>query len=89
MGGIFGMLGSATIIGSWIFVRKHPAILVVGLAYAVDQMAKMILEGFFITVYASGAADLLLTALQLTSWLGLTLYFAKRQMEKLPEVKGT
>lgn len=83
------MLGSAVIIGFWTFVKRHPAILVVGLAYAVDQMAKMILEGFFVRVYASGAADLFLTVLQLTSWLGLTLYFAKRPMEKLLEAKGS
>ncbi|AIC14372.1 hypothetical protein [Nitrososphaera viennensis] len=79
MGGVFGLLGSAAIIGFWAVAkrRKHPAVLVVGLAYAVDQAAKLILEGFFTPLYASGATDLFLTALQLASWIGLTIYFAR------------
>lgn len=78
MGGVFGLLGSAAIIGFWAATkRKHPAVLVVGLAYAVDQSAKLILEGFFTPLYASGATDPFLTILQLASWIGLTIYFAK------------
>jgi hypothetical protein len=78
MGGAFGLLGSAEIIGLWAAAkRRHPAVLVVGLAYAVDQSAKLILEGFFTPLYASGATDLFLTALQLASWIGLTIYFAR------------
>ncbi|AIF83568.1 hypothetical protein NTE_01505 [Candidatus Nitrososphaera evergladensis SR1] len=77
MGGLFGLMGSAAIIGFWAAAKRHPAVLVVGLAYAVDQAAKLILEGFFTPLYASGATDLFLTALQLVSWIGLTIYFAR------------
>ena len=87
MGGIFGILGSGAIIAFWALVKRRPAILVVGLAFAADQFAKMILEGFFIRAYASGATDLFLTALQLVSWLGLTFYFAKRPLEKAAELR--
>jgi hypothetical protein len=79
MGGAFGLLGSAAIVGFWAAAKRtrHPAVLVVGLAYAVDQAAKLVLEGFFTSLYASGATDLFLTALQLVSWIGLTIYFAR------------
>jgi hypothetical protein len=76
-GGAFGLLGSTAIVGMWAFVKRHPALLVIGLAYAVDQITKLILEGFFARIYLSGSIDLLVTVLQLTSWVGLTLYFAR------------
>ncbi len=78
MGGIFGLTGGTAIIAFWFFAKRHPAILAVGLAYSIDQGAKIFLEGFFARIYASGAADLSLTALQLVSWIGLTLYLARR-----------
>ena len=77
MGGIFGLAGSAAIVGFWLFVKRHYAILAVGLAYAVDQAAKIILEGLFTRVYLSGALDLYITALQIASWVGFMLYFAR------------
>lgn len=78
MGGLFGLLGSAAIILFWtVTKRKYPAVLVVGLAYAVDQSAKLVLEGFFTRLYVSGATDAFLTALQLVSWIGMTIYFAR------------
>lgn len=80
MGGVFGLLGSTAIIASWALVeraRRHPVMLVVGLAYFVDQGAKTILEGFLTVLYTSGGTDVLLTILQLTSWIGLTIYFAR------------
>lgn len=79
MGGIFGLLGSIAVISWWAVTKKtyQSAPLIVGLAYAVDQLAKVILEGFFTSVYTSGAADLSLTVLQLGSWIGLMIYFAK------------
>lgn len=78
MGGVFGMAGSWAMIAIWT-AKRHPAILVVGLAYMVDQAAKMVLEGFFTPLYISGATDLFITALQLASWIGFMLYFAKRK----------
>jgi hypothetical protein len=77
MGGVFGMIGSAAIIAVWAFGKRHYAILAVGLAYMVDQFAKIILEGFFIRMYVSGALDGYITALQIISWLGFMLYFAR------------
>jgi hypothetical protein len=47
MGDIFGLAGIAAIITVWIVVKRHYAILAVGLAYFVDQYAKIILEGAF------------------------------------------
>lgn len=77
MGGIFGTIGSITIIAIWTFSKRHPAILVVGLAFLVDQIAKTILEGFYTRVYLSGALDGYITALQITSWIGFMFYFAR------------
>lgn len=88
MGGIFGLLGSFTMIGLWAATKKkHPALLVVGLAYAVDQTAKLVLEGFFVRLSASGATDVFLTALQLASWIGITLYFAR--IHRVPEMASS
>jgi hypothetical protein len=84
MGGVFGVIGSAGIIGAWFFARKHYAILAVGLAYLVDQSAKIVLEGIFTPVYASGAIDGYITALQVASWIGFMIYFA-RIKEPAPE----
>lgn len=77
MGGIFGVIGSAGIIAAWLFAKKHYAILAVGLAYLVDQSAKIILEGIYTPVYASGAIDGYITALQVASWIGFMLCFAR------------
>lgn len=78
-GGIFGLIGSGAIIGVWLLTtRKHAWILVVGLAYLVDQTGKVVLEGFMMAAYSAGRFDGYVTALQLTSWIGLTLYFAAR-----------
>jgi hypothetical protein len=79
IGGAFGVLASAAIIASWVF-KRHPAILAVGLGYAIDQAGKLFLEGFFTGTYASGALDLPLTALQVVSWIGITLYLARRSV---------
>jgi hypothetical protein len=79
MGGVFGAIGSAGIVAVWFFAAKrHYAILAVGLAYAVDQVAKIILEGFFTRAYISGSIDAYITALQVASWLGFMLYFAAK-----------
>jgi hypothetical protein len=77
MGGVFGLAGSAAIITVWLFAKRHYAILAVGLAYSVDQTAKIILEGLYTRTYASGAIDGYITALQVASWLGFMLYFAR------------
>lgn len=77
MGGILGVVGSVGIMAAWLFARRHYAILSVGLAYFVDQSAKVILEGIFTPIYASGTIDVYITALQVTSWLGFMIYFAR------------
>jgi hypothetical protein len=76
MGGVFGLAGSAAIVAAWM-AKRHYAILAVGLAYSVDQVAKIILEGLYTATYASGAVDGYITALQVASWLGFMLYFAR------------
>jgi hypothetical protein len=76
MGGVFGLAGSAAIVAAWM-AKRHYAILAVGLAYSVDQAAKIILEGLYTATYASGAIDGYITALQVASWLGFMLYFAR------------
>jgi hypothetical protein len=77
MGGILGVVGSIGIMSAWLFAKRHYAILAVGLAYFVDQSAKVILEGMFTPIYASGAIDAYITALQVGSWLGFMFYFAR------------
>lgn len=77
MGGLFGLAGSAALIIAY-FAKKHYALLAVGLAYAVDQGAKMLLEGLYSSTYNSGAIDAYITALQVTSWLGFMFYFARK-----------
>lgn len=77
MGGVLGVVGSIGIMSAWVLGRRHYAILSVGLAYFVDQSAKVILEGIFTPIYASGAIDGYITALQVASWLGFMIYFAR------------
>ena len=79
IGGAFGVLGSGAIVALWVF-KRHPAILAVGLAYGIDQAAKLFLEGFFTGAYAYGTLDIPLTALQVVSWIGITLYLARRSV---------
>lgn len=86
LGGLFGLAGSGAIIAVWLAAKKHVAILAVGLAYVVDQSAKVILEGFFTRVYLSGSLDVFITSLQLASWFGFMLYFAR---VKAPEAVST
>ncbi len=76
-GGIFGLVGSSAIIEAWIIIKRHIWILAVGLAYIVDQFAKMILEGFMTAAYTSGRIDGYVIAIQLAAWIGFTLYFAR------------
>ena len=77
MGGVFGVIGSSGIIAVWMFAKRNYAILAAGLAYLVDQSAKIVLEGIYARVYASGAIDGYITALQVASWIGFMLYFAR------------
>ncbi|AFU57384.1 hypothetical protein Ngar_c04370 [Candidatus Nitrososphaera gargensis Ga9.2] len=78
MGGVFGLAGSVAIITAWLLLAKrHYAILAVGLAYSADQAAKIILEGLYASVYESGAIDGYITAMQVVSWIGFMLYFAR------------
>jgi hypothetical protein len=82
MGGLFGLAGSAALVIAY-FATRHYAFLAVGLAYAVDQEAKILIEGMYSTIYNSGALDIYITALQVASWLGFMLYFARKsQVER-------
>ena len=77
MGGIFGAMGGVAILASWMFAKRHYAVLVVGLAYIVDQIAKIILEGFYTRLYETHAIDGYIITLQVISWIGFMLYFAR------------
>jgi hypothetical protein len=77
MGGLFGLAGSVALIIAY-FAKRHYALLAVGLAYAVDQGAKILLEGLYSPIYNSGAIDIYITVLQVASWLGFMLYFANK-----------
>lgn len=77
MGGLFGLAGSAALVVAY-FVVRYYAFLAVGLAYAVDQGAKILLEGMYGSLYNSGAIDVYITALQVVSWFGFMLYFARK-----------
>jgi hypothetical protein len=77
MGGIFGAIGSAAILGAWALAKRHYAVLAVGLAYMSDQTAKIFLEGFYTRIYETHAIDGYIIALQVASWVGFMLYFAQ------------
>lgn len=77
MGGLFGLAGSAALVIGYFKIRYY-AFLAVGLAYAVDQGAKILLEGLYASLYNSGAIDFHITMLQVASWFGFMLYFARK-----------
>lgn len=77
MGGVPGVVGSAGIIATWFFAKRHYAILAVGLAYLVDQCAMTIIEGIYTRVYASGAIDGYITTFQAASWISFMICFAR------------
>jgi hypothetical protein len=87
MGGIFGAIGSGAILGIWYFAKRHYALLVVSLAYFVDQIAKIFLEGFYTRLYETHSIDGFITALQMFSWIGFMLYFAR--VKELPKVTAS
>jgi hypothetical protein len=80
MGGIFGLIASLGILGIWYFFSKRVTPLaVVGLALALDQGLKIILEVFLQRLYSAGMFDLLITILQIISVALFAIYFARKQ----------
>jgi hypothetical protein len=80
MGGIFGLIASLGILAMWYFFSKRPTPLaVVGLALALDQGLKIILEVFLQRLYSAGMFDLLITILQIISVALIAIYFARKQ----------
>jgi hypothetical protein len=80
MGGIFGLIASLGILAIWYFFSKRVTPLaVVGLALALDQGLKIILEVFLQSLYSAGMFDLLITILQIISVALFAIYFARRQ----------
>jgi hypothetical protein len=83
MGGIFGLLASLGILGIWYCFSKRPAALaVVGMAFALDQGLKIILEGLLPRLYSAGTFDLFITMLQIISVALFAIYFAREQRER-------
>jgi hypothetical protein len=84
MGGIFGLLGSLGVLTIWYLLSKRfLPLAVVGLALAVDQGLKIILEVFLPRLYSAGMFDLPITILQIISVALFALYFVRKQR---PEV---
>lgn len=80
MGGIFGLIASLGILAIWYcFSRRLVPLAVVGLAFALDQGLKIILEGFLPRLYLSGIFDISITILQIVSVALFAIYFARKQ----------
>jgi hypothetical protein len=80
MGGIFGLIASLGILAIWYFFSKRlTPLAVVGLALALDQGLKIILEVFLQRLYSAGMFDLLITILQIISVALIAIYFARKQ----------
>jgi len=80
MGGIFGLIASLGILAVWYYISKRLVPLaVVGLALALDQGLKIILEVFLPIPYSAGMFDLPITILQITSVALFAIYFARKQ----------
>ena len=80
MGGIFGVIASLGILAIWYyFSKRFVPLAVVGLALALDQGLKIILEVFLPKLYSAGMFDLLITILQIMSVALFAIYFARKQ----------
>jgi hypothetical protein len=80
MGGIFGLIASLGILGIWYcFSKRFMPLAVVGLAFALDQGLKIILEVFLPRLYSAGTFDLSITMLQIMSVALFAIYFARKQ----------
>src|ERR671924_164453 len=80
MGGIFGVIASLGILAIWYyFSKRFVPLAVVGLALALDQGLKIILEVFLPKLYSAGMFDLPITILQIMSVALFAIYFARRQ----------
>jgi hypothetical protein len=80
MGGIFGVIASLGILAIWYyFFKRLVPLVVVGLALALDQGLKIILEVFLPKLYSAGMFDLLITILQIISVALFAIYFARKQ----------
>jgi hypothetical protein len=80
MGGIFGLVASLGILALWYFFSKRMmALAVIGLALALDQGLKIILEVFLQRFYSAGMFDLLITTLQIISVPLFAIYLARKK----------
>ncbi|HKI10096.1 MAG TPA: hypothetical protein VKA09_17025 [Nitrososphaeraceae archaeon] len=79
MGGIFGLIASLGILAIWFFYKQLTPLAVIGLALALDQGLKIILEVFLQRLYSAGVFDLLITILQILSVALFAIYFARKQ----------
>jgi hypothetical protein len=80
MGGIFGLIASLGILAIWYFFYKQlTPLAIIGLALALDQGLKIILEVFLQRLYSAGVFDLLITILQIISVALFAIYFARKQ----------
>jgi hypothetical protein len=68
------------ILAIWYFFYKQlTPLAVIGLALALDQGLKIILEVFLQRLYSAGVFDLLITILQILSVALFAIYFARKQ----------
>jgi hypothetical protein len=93
LGGIFGLLASLAILAIWYcFSKRLVPLAVVGLALALDQGLKIILEVFFQRLYSIGIFDVSITILQIISVVLFAIYFARKQRQEFNPLslpKGT
>lgn len=78
IGGVYGLIASGSIIGIWLVKRKYLYLLVGGIVWAIDSSSKIVLEGFFNSIYKSPEFVPYNTAFQIITIVGVTLYFARR-----------
>jgi hypothetical protein len=84
MGGIFGLIASLGILAIWYcFSKRFVPLAVIGLALAVDQGLKIILETFLPRLYSAGMFDLSITILQIISVALFAIYFAWKQRQEV------
>jgi hypothetical protein len=80
MGGIFGLVASLGFLAIWYFFSKRfVSLAVVGLALALDQGLKILLEAFLPRLYSIGIFDVPITVLQIMSVALFAIYFTRKQ----------
>lgn len=76
-GGTVGLAGSAAVVVAWLFFPRHSWLLVAGTAHSLNQVAIVMLEGFFTDVYLSGAISAHLTFYYVGAFFGVVFLLTR------------